>query len=156
MGQRATIALTDNTGATLLTSVQWSTMLHRSLGEALKNVAADQRADAIVEVFAKVTEYEHISSIDTSESAAINAGHGLYIFCPQDCNPTRLKRACSDTDIYEWHLDGNSIGAHYDQRMPDALTFFWSVWDGKRERIETRVVSLADLATFDFEPNYEN
>lgn len=158
MGMRATIALTDTDGMTRLTSLQWSTMLHKSLAEAMVNTPEDKQVDAIRNAFAKTVEFEHATAVDTVEDErdVVEAGNGLFIHGPQGHRPKRLARQLKNNQIFDYHLDDNSIGARYDERNPEVVTFFWLNWNRSTwlEKVMSEDVKIADLAKGEFSPNY--
>lgn len=163
MGQRATIAFIDTDKSVQLTSVQWSTRLDQTLGHMANEArkANQDPAKVIAGLFRKVTRsYGHVSAVEISsktdkffnKNTDKEIGYGVSMSSGQDKNPTDNKFSNRDrVDIYNWHLDGSSIGAIYDMSKPDIIEFFWDGYDYNTDTdmgIKTRKCSIDSLANF--------
>lgn len=130
MGMRASIAMTGVDGLTRITSVQWSTRLDQTIGNYLAQAKAEEveLPEALTELLNEVLSHGHISALemiagDEGGYKPIALGRNTFIsFAQEDgSTPAEMTRE----QVREYHLDGGSIGAHYDQRRPNLLEFFW-------------------------------
>lgn len=151
MGMRASIAMTGIDGLTRITSVQWSTRLDQTIGNYLaqRGTQGDELSVALSELLEAVIKHGHISALEILESAeegykAVPLGYGTFISFPQEkgVKPAKMSRQ----EVREYHLDYGSIGAHYDQRHPERIEFFW--YDDATGVVTHRNVSLAELVRF--------
>lgn len=139
MGQRATFAYVHEDGTVGMTSVQWSTSFHHSLAQELAFPSSQSVQDRVKAIFTAITQYEHISSFETpltdaslreSIDYSILFHDGRYEtvgehsiingFTEKNTAPTVL----SDEEIYEYHLDADSIGAIFYEKTGQ-VKFFW-------------------------------
>lgn len=164
MGMRATIAYIKTDKTVQLTSLQWSTRLDQTLGHMANSARENNQSPSVViaDLFKAVTsQWMHASAIEIDlgtdltydlspgESVKINErdfyfGHSVQASFPQgEGNKTYNVK---DIDIYNYHLDGGSIGAIYDERKPNYIEFFWTNPD--TYEVETRKCSIDALANF--------
>lgn len=158
MGMRATFGRIDTNGNVKATSVQWSTMFDENLCNAVGSIDGDvhadlvkARMDCVRNIFSHITtKYDHVSCVDSVDamssreyqSEEILEGTKLCVIggCARDSfdddeNDTLTNVLANMVDkrdyeeIFTYHLDGNSIGAVYDERVPEIVTFFWRDYD---------------------------
>lgn len=158
MGMRATVAFVDTDKSVKLTSVQWSTRLDQTLGHMASEArkAGQDPAKVIAGLFRTVTsKWNHISAVQLSDEAPtdreIVMGHNVRVDFPQKHKPQTRYASRKSVDIYNYHLDGGSIGAIYDMNNPGIIEFFWEDYDYETDTdngIKTRKCSIDALANF--------
>lgn len=158
MGMRATVAFVDTDKSVKLTSVQWSTRLDQTLGHMASEArkAGQDPAKVIAGLFRTVTsKWNHVSAIQISDEAPtdreIVMGHDVRVDFPQKHEPQIRYANRKSVDIYNYHLNGGSIGAIYDMSNPDIIEFFWEDYDYETDTdngIKTRKCSIDSLANF--------
>lgn len=148
MGMLANFSYVDQTGALTMTTVQWSTMIDRILSEALRDHSNPHKA--LKRLFKKVTEFEHISALDTTAPAdaliaegliapAVSLPYGLYAHgVYTSFGPTRYtrkeveKRGGVRNIVEEYHFE-DGISVIVDANDPEKIAFGWAgdgiVWE---------------------------
>jgi len=153
MGMRATVAFVNTDKSVKLTSVQWSTRLDQTLGHMAHKVRenGDDHYKAIAGLFRTVTSrWNHVSSIELNDGAPTNRdivmGANVVVNFPQKDEPQKRYANRKSVDIYNYHLDGGSVGAIYDMSKPGYIEFFWRDYD--TDTIQTRNCNISALADF--------
>lgn len=157
MGMRATIAYVGFDETVAMTTVQWSTRIDQTLGHAANQVRAkgEDMGAYMGHLFGSITHnFGHISALEIDVDYKPSPfgkdyrfDRGVYAASYQDEMPDYNKFANREVvDIYDYHLDGGSIGAIYDERTPDKIEFFWMNDD--TGMLETRKCGIEALANF--------
>lgn len=159
MGMRATIAYISKDNRVRLTSVQWSTVLDKTLGHMIAQAkdAGDDATHLVSDAFKTITStFEHVSCVDIVEEGeniptpTTPLAYDVSIIGGQ---PIDMKNewVLGEIDIYDYHLDGGSIGAVYNENKPETIQFFWS--DYETDEIKTRNCGIDALGKFYGNPN---
>lgn len=153
MGMRGTIAFVDTDRSVRLTTVQWSTHLDRTIGHFAAMARKDEQDmyTEVAELFRAITRYNHISCLEVendkfaAEKNDEKVGYGVYINRPVNDAPVKISKNRNFIDIYNYHLDSDSMGAIYDMAKPDKIEFFW---ENNYGVIEKRICGIMSLANF--------
>lgn len=162
MGMRATVAFVDKDKSVKVTSVQWSTRLDQTLGHmASESIKNDQDPRKVIAgLFRTITKnWNHVSAIEISDGANLGdvnnrdivMGHNIVVNYAQKNEPQKRYASRKDIDIYNYHLDGSSIGAIYDMSTPDIIEFFWNAYDYDTDTdygVQSRKCNINSLANF--------
>lgn len=162
MGMRATVAFVDKDKSVKVTSVQWSTRLDQTLGHmSSESIKKDQDPGKVIAgLFRTITQrWNHVSAIEINNDFDPNdvnnrnivMGHDIVVNFAQKNEPQKRYASRKDIDIYNYHLDGGSIGAIYDMSTPDIIEFFWNDYDYDTDTdhgVQSRKCKISSLANF--------
>lgn len=162
MGMRATIGYVQNDGKTSVVSVQWSTVLDRTLGHFIADAmkSGDDVHEKLREFFSGVTKNGHISSVDIDFT--LSDGDRQWMGKCETYGPLVVSGIQGvfkgDRDFYNsesdvpggsienYHLDSGSIGAVYREKDPNRIEFFWN--NNLTGEVEKRYCGIDPLARF--------
>lgn len=172
MGMRATIAYINKDNRVRLTTVQWSTVLDKTLGHmiAQEQDAGGDATHLVSDAFKTITStFEHVSCVDIVEEGeniqipTTPLAYDVFIFGGQAIGAYDVSTIggqsismknewdLGEIDIYGYHLDGNSLGAVYNENKPETIQFFWA--NREMDEIKTRNCGIDALGKFYGNPN---
>lgn len=164
MGMRATIGYIDTDNSMKLTSVQWSTMLDRTLGFYASKVAAsgNDPVEGIHSLVKNITErFWHIGALEVArpdeeeEDGDTQLGHNVYADLAREREGDDAQLGIFDADTEEnqretarnFHLNGGSVGVIVDANDTDGtIELFYD--NNETDELESRVFTVSELAEY--------
>lgn len=147
MGMRAGIIYKDSNGTSHLTSIQWSTMIDRTLGHF---IAQSQAPEADVkDLFKMITRnFGHIGSLEIVRNEDVMEEQDrLYGTIYAHSVMEKFKSQFNNVeDAIDSHLNGGSIGAIFDEAHPERITFYFD--NPVTDELEMRNCSIQALGKF--------
>lgn len=154
MGMRAGIIYKDKNGISHLTTSQWSTRIDQTLGHFIAN--SDNPIEDVRNLFKNITEqFDHVSALeiyreneDYGFNAETDVSYDNVVYAARGCkfNDGGTNDFSDAFYAMNVHLDGGSIGAMFDEKHPERITFYFD--SEVSYKMETRNRSINNLGGF--------